>query len=321
MKRREFITLLGGAAVWPGAARAQQSPPVIGKLSSTSFSGLRSAAFYQGLKEVGFVKGYNVEVEENAAQGQSDRMHAMLATLIGLPVALIVANSVAARAAKNATTIIPIVFTTGSDPVRDGLVSSLNRPGGNVTGATFLNGQLGAKRLDLLRQIAPHAMTIGALINPNTPETETERLDLQSAAQKLGLQLYIMDIHSGADLEPAFASLVQHRATAIVCGSGSFLFANRALIVTLAARHAIPVIYTGGETVAAGGLMSYSASISDAFRQAGVYAGRILKGEKPADLPIAQSTKFEFVINLRTAKALGLNIHPQLLATADEVIE
>ena len=321
MRRRDFIAAFGGATVMPLAVRAQQSVPVIGKLSSTSFSAARSEAFDQGLKEAGFIKGQNVKIEDNFAQGQADRMHALLAALTGRPVTLIVANSVAARAAKNATTIIPIVFTTGSDPVRDGLVASLNRPGGNVTGATFLNAQLGAKRLDLLRQIMPRATTIGALINPDTPETEIERSELQTATQKLGVPFHIMEIRTVTDLEPAFGAFVQRGVAAIVCGSGAFLFAHRAPIVALAARHGIPVIYTGVETVAAGGLMSYSASISDAFRQAGVYAGRILKGEKPADLPVAQSTKFEFVINLATAKALGLDIHPQLLATADELIE
>jgi putative ABC transport system substrate-binding protein len=321
MRRREFLSVLGGAAVMPLAVRAQQSVPVIGKLSSTSFSAARSKAFDQGLKEAGFIKGQNVQVEEHFAQGQADRMHALLATLTGRPVTLIVANSVAARAAKNATTIIPIVFTTGSDPVRDGLVAGLNRPGGNVTGATFLNGRLSTKRLDLLRQIVPRATTIGALINPDTPETATERSELQAATQKLGLPFHIMEIRAVTDLEPAFGAFVQRGVAAIVCGSGAFLFANRAPIVAFAARHAIPVIYSGSEAVAAGGLMSYSASVSDAFRQAGVYAGRILKGEKPADLPVVQSTKFEFVINLATAKALGLDVNPQLLATADELIE
>jgi putative tryptophan/tyrosine transport system substrate-binding protein len=321
MKRREFITLVGGAAAsWPVVARAQQVP-VIGHLSSTSVSNERQAAFHQGLKEAGFVHGQNLVVDYQAAHGQVERMQAMLATLLRRPVALIAANSVAARAAKGATAAVPIVFTSGSDPIRDGLVSSLNKPGGNVTGATYLNSLLGAKRLDLLRQIVPHSITIGALINPSQPETDAERTDLQTTAQKLGLQFHIMDIHTAADFEPAFATLVQRGVTAIIAGSGAFLFANRAPIVALAARHAIPVIYAWNEAVIGGGLMSYSASISDAFRQAGIYAGRILKGEKPGDLPVAQSTKFEFVINLATAKALGLDIHPQLLATADELIE
>jgi putative ABC transport system substrate-binding protein len=328
MRRREFITLMGSAAAAPAlaplAARAQQpAMPVIGLLSSTSFSNQRIAAFHQGLKEAGFIDRQNVTVDYRAAHNQPDRLKALLAELISRPVAVLAANSVAARAAKDATSTIPIVFTTGSDPVRDGLVSSLNRPGGNVTGASFLAGGLGAKRLDLLRQIVPKATIIGVLINPNTPETETERTDLHAAAQKLGQQIHIVDIRTAADFDPAFASLAQRGAgaIAIISGSGAFLFASREPIIALAARHAIPVIYTGSEAVAAGGLMSYSASIPDAFRQVGIYSGRILKGEKPAGLPVIQSSKFEFVINLKTAKTLGLEIHPQLLATADELIE
>ncbi len=326
MRRREFITLMGSAAAAPAlaplAARAQQpAMPVIGLLSSTSFSNQRVAAFHQGLKEAGFVDRQNVTVDYRAAHNQPDRLKALLAELISRPGAVLAANSVAARAAKDATSTIPIVFTTGSDPVRDGLVPSLNRPGGNVTGASFLAGGLGAKRLDLLRQIVPKATTIGVLINPNTPETATERTDVQAAAQKVGQQLHIVDIRTAADFEPAFANLVQRGAGAIMSGSGAYLFASRERIMELAARYAIPVIYTGSEAVEAGGLMSYSASISDAFRQVGNYTGRILKGEKPAGLPVIQSTKFEFVINLKTAKTLGLEINPQLLATADELIE
>ena len=323
MRRREFISLVGGvAAAWPFAAGAQQPAlPVIGLLSSTSLSSERRAAFDRGLKEAGFFDGQNVTIDYQPAQGQADRMQALLAAVIRRPVALIVANSIAARAAKDATTAIPIVFTTGSDPVADGLVTSLNRPGGNVTGTTFLSSAVAPKRLDLLRQIVPQATTIGALINPNTLETERERAELHAAAQNLGLQLHIVDIRAVADFEPAFTTLMQRGVKAIVAGAGAFMFANRAPIVALAARHAIPVIYSASENVTAGGLASYSASISDAFRQAGVYAGRILKGEKPANLPVMQSTKFDFVINLTTAKTLGLDINPQLLATADELIE
>ena len=322
MQRRDFITLLGGAAsFWPLAARAQQALPVIGLISSTSVSSERQAAVHRGLKEAGFFDGQNVTVDYQAAQGQTARMQAILTSMIRRPVALIVANSIAARAAKDLTATIPIVFTTGSDPVTDGMVTSLNRPGGNVTGATFLSGRLAAKRLDLLRQVVPHVTTVGALIHPNTLETETERTELQAAAQNLGLQFHAVDIRSVADFEPAFATLAQRGAKAIVSGAGAFMFANRAPIVEQAARHAIPVIYSANENVTAGGLMSYSASIPDAFRQAGVYAGRILKGEKPANLPVMQSTKFDFVINLTTAKTLGLDINPQLLATADELIE
>lgn len=323
MRRREFIAALAGAAAaYPCDARGQQSAlPVIGLLASASFSNERVAAFRQGLKEAGFTDGQNVVIDFRAAQSQPARLQILLAELVGRPVALIAANSIAARAAKAATTTIPIVFTTGTDPVRDGLVTSLNRPGGNVTGASFLASQLGAKRLDLLHQIVPKATSIGVLLGANESWVDIERTDLQAAAQKLGLQLHILDIHAAGDLEPAFATLTQRGAGAIVSGGGGFLFFNRAPIVALAARHAIPVIYTGSESVVAGGLMSYSASISDAFRQAGIYAGRILKGEKPANLPVIQSTKFDFVINLTTAKTLGLDIHPQLLATADELIE
>jgi putative ABC transport system substrate-binding protein len=321
MRRREFMACVGGAAVWPLAARAQPAMPVIGLFASASFSNERVVAFRQGLKEAGFTDGQNVVIAYRAAQNQPARLQTLLAELVGQPVALIAANSIAARAAKAATTTIPIVFTTGTDPVRDGLVTSLNRPGGNVTGASFLASQLGAKRLDLLHQIVPKATSLGVLLDPNTPSVDIERTDLQAAAQKLGLQLHILEIHTVGDLEPAFATLTRLGAGAVVSGGGGFLFFNRAPIVALAARHAIPMIYTGSEYVAAGGLMSYSASISDAFRQAGIYAGRILKGEKPANLPVIQSTKFDFVINLTTAKALGLDIHPQLLATADELLE
>jgi ABC-type uncharacterized transport system substrate-binding protein len=323
MRRREFFTLLGGVAVaWPHGAGAQQpAMPVIGVLNSVALSGARTTAFGNGLREAGFVNGQNVAVEYYAAEGQPDRLRALVGEFVRRPVAVIVANSVAARVAKDATTIIPIVFTTGSDPVKDGLVASLNRPGGNVTGATFLAGSLGAKRLDLLRQIVPKTTIIGALVNPNTPDTEIERTDLQTAAQSIEQQLLILDVSSTHDIETAFARLVQRGGGALLSGSGAFLFANRERIVALAARHAIPTIYTARETVAAGGLMSYSASMSDAFRQAGVYAGRILKGEKPANLPVMQSTNFEFVINLKTANTLGLEIHPQLLTAANEIIE
>jgi putative ABC transport system substrate-binding protein len=241
--------------------------------------------------------------------------------LIGLPVAVIVGNTLSALRAKAATTRIPIVFTTGSDPVRDGLVTSLSRPGGNVTGVVFITGVLGSKRLDLLRQFVPKATTIGAFVNPNIPETEAERRDVIAAAEAIGQQLVVLDVSSDSEFEAAFATLVARGVGALYVGTGTFFFNSRDRIVALAARHAIPAIYAQREAVVAGGLMSYGSSIADAYRQAGVYVGQILKGAKPADLPVVQNSKFEFVINLKTAKRLGLEFHPQLLATADEVIE
>ena len=235
--------------------------------------------------------------------------------------AVIVGNTLSALRAKAATARIPIVFTTESDPVRDGLVTSLSRPGGNVTGVVFITGVLGSKRLDLLRQFVPKATTIGALVNPNIPETEAERRDVIAAAEAIGQQLVVLDVSSDSEFETAFATLVARGVRALYVGTGTFFFNSRDRIVALAARYAIPTIYAQREAVVAGGLMSYGSSIADAYRQAGVYVGQILKGAKPADLPVVQNSKFEFVINLQTAKRLGLEFHPQLFATADEVIE
>ena len=324
MKRREFITLLGGAAAWPLPLRAQQpAMPVIGFLRSTSLDAATQlvTAFRQGLKEAGFVEGQNVTVEYHSAESQPDRLRALVDESIRRPVSVIVGNSIAALAAKDATTTIPIVFATGFDPVQQGLVASLNRPGANVTGATFLAGVLGAKRLELLRQLVPKATIIGVLVNPSTTETEAERRDLQAAAQSIGQQLIMLDVSSDRDIETAFATFVQRGAGALLVGTGPFMFFNRERVVALAARHGLPAGYSVREAIAPGGLMSYGPSIADAYRQVGIYAGRILKGEKPADLPVTQATKFELVLNLKTAKVLGLEIPDKLLALADEVIE
>jgi putative tryptophan/tyrosine transport system substrate-binding protein len=322
--RRQFISVLGGAAAWPIKAQAQQpAMPVVGFLRSTSLAPFESlvTAFGQGLKEAGFVEGQNVAIEYRYADNQVDHLPALVAELIRWPVAIIVVNFGAALAAKAATTTVPIVFAAGNDPVKDGLVASLNRPGGNLTGVSWLGSVIGTKRLELLHQLVPKATTIAMFTYPNNPDTEAERKDVQAAAQAIGLQLIMIDVSSDRDIEAAFATFAQRRADALFVGTGAFLTSKRESIVALAARYAIPASYQVREAAVAGGLMSYGPSQSEAYRQAGIYAGRILKGEKPADLPVLQSTKFELVINLKTAKALGLTVPMIMQMTADDVIE
>jgi putative ABC transport system substrate-binding protein len=326
MRRREFIALLGGAAATFASrpARAQQAAmPVIGFLRSTSLadSNYLIAALRQGLKEAGLNEGQNFAIEFRLGDNQANRLPALAADLIRWPVAMIVGDAVAMLAAKAATTTVPIVFVSGGDPVGDGLVTSLNRPSGNVTGIHFFSGVVGAKRLELLRQLVPKAATIGMLVKPNTANTEAERKDVQAAAQAIGQQLIMLDADSDGDIETAFAAFTQRGAGALHVGSSAFFASKRERLVALAARYALPASYHLREFVAAGGLMSYGASITDAYRQAGIYAARIFNGEKPADLPVMRATKFEFVINLKTAKALGIAVPPNLLALADEVIE
>lgn len=324
MRRREFITLLGGAMTWPLGARAQQATvPVVGFLRSTSLAPFENLAvtFVEGLRESGFVEGENVAIEYRYADNQGDRIPALVEELIRLPVAVLVVNSGAALAAKAATTTVPIVFAAGADPVKAGLVTSLSRPGGNITGVTWLGVQVSAKRVELLHQIVPKAKTIGVLEDPNSPGIETERKAVQAAAQAIGLQLVILDVSSDRDIEAALATFTQRGVGALLVGGGGFLTSQRERIAALAARQAVPAMYVEREGALAGGLMSYGPSQSEAYRKAGIYTGRILKGEKPAELPVMQSTKFELVINLTTAKALGLDVPSTLLAIADEVIE
>jgi putative tryptophan/tyrosine transport system substrate-binding protein len=324
IERRKFLATLGGAAAaWPLAARAQQpAMPVIGFLRSTSLavSTPMVTGFRQGLTAAGFTEGQNVAIEYRYADSHRERLPGLVAELIRLPVAVIVANNVAALAAKAATTTVPIVFATGSDPVVEGLVAGLNRPGGNVTGVSFVSGLLGPKRLEMLHQLVPTA-TIAMLVGTDTLEARIERRDVELATQALGQQLIVAPVNSEGEIDGAFTSIVERGAKALLVGTGPLLTSNRGRVVALAARHAIPAIYALREFAEAGGLMSYGASLIEAYRQAGIYAGRVLKGEKPADLPVMQSTKFELVINLKTAKALGITVPDKLLVAADEVIE
>jgi putative tryptophan/tyrosine transport system substrate-binding protein len=326
VRRRDFIAMLGGAAAaGPLAVRAQHAAmPVVGFLRSApdpSHANNLLTALGRGLQETGLIEGQNVTVDYRHADNRADRLPVLLADFIQRPVAVIVADNVSAIAAKAATATVPIVFATGGDPVRAGLVASLNRPGGNATGVSFFSGELGSKRLELLRQLAPKATLVAMLMNPDTPTGEAERKDVQSAAQTIGQQLMILNATSDRQIESAFATMVQRGAGALLLGASAFLSSRTEFIAALAARHALPTMYFNREAVVAGGLAGYGASLTEAYRHAGIYAGRILKGEKPADLPVMRSTKFELVLNLKTAKALGLEIPDKLLALADEVIE
>jgi putative tryptophan/tyrosine transport system substrate-binding protein len=325
IRRREFIFTLGGAAtVWPLAARAQQpAMPMVGFLNSASADGyaMTARAFRQGLKDTGFVEGQNVAIEYRWAEGQYNRLPALAADLVHRRVDVIAANSAAMLPAKAATTTIPIVFNTSLDPVQLGLVASLSRPGGNVTGVTSLNVEVGPKRLELLHELAPAVNVIGLVVNPNNPNAQILSRDLHAVAGKLGLQLHVLYASNARDFDRVFTELVQRRAGALVIGTDAFFTSRSEQLAALALRHAVPAVYQQPEFTAAGGLMSYGASLTEAFQTAGVYAGRILKGEKPADLPVQQITKVELIINLKTANALGLTVPLPLLGLADKVIE
>jgi putative tryptophan/tyrosine transport system substrate-binding protein len=323
VKRRAFITLLGGATAWPLTAGAQQPAiALVGLLLSSQVDHRQVAAIRQGLKDAGYVEGRNLAIKYHSADGRFDQLPALVADLVADPVAAILAlGPPAALAAKAATRNIPIVFAIGADPVQLGLVSSLNRPGGNITGVTFFVNTLGAKRLELLRGLVPSATVIGFVVNPSNPTSESQISDVQAAARAQGIELLILNAGSERDIDAAFTSFVQKRANAIILGADGFFLSRRDQLVGLAARYGLPAMYYLREFTDIGGLISYGASITDAYRLTGGYVGRILKGEQPADLPVQQTVKFELAVNLKAAKALGLTVPDKLLALADEVIE
>jgi putative tryptophan/tyrosine transport system substrate-binding protein len=324
MQRREFISMLGGAtAILPLAARGQQpATPVIGFLDGQTFDPYLMTAFRQALKDTGYIEGKNVEIYFRSADGQTDRLVTLAGDIVGRRVAVIVTTGgSAALAAYASTTTMPIVFVSGVDPVTSGLAMSLGRPGGNATGVYIFQQVLEGKRLGLLRGLAPAAALIAVLLNPTNADFQSQLRGVQDAARALGQQVSILSANTEREIEAAFATLTQSRTGALLVGSDPFFNNERDQVVALAARHAIPAIYEGREFVMAGGLASYGTNLADAYRQAGVYAGRLLRGEKPGDLPIVQPTQFEFVINLKTAKALGLDVPAGLSASADEVIE
>ena len=325
MKRREFIAALGGAAAWPVVARGQQpTMPVIGFLSTLSPSNMAANVmneFRQGLREAGFVEGQNVRIEYRWAEGHYDRLPALAAELVHLRVAVIAATGgePSPQMAKTATQTVPIVFMANGDPVAAGLVASLNRPGGNLTGVTIFGMMAAGKRLELLRELVPRAGTIAYLMNPNNPNREFD--NVQAAASSLGQQILVLNADDDREIDAAFASIAQQGVAALLVASDPLFFDRREQLIALAARQAVPAIYYLRAFSQAGGLLSYGSSLTDMYRQVGIYTGRVLNGERPADLPVMQSTKFELVINLKTAKALGFAVPPNLLARADEVIE
>jgi putative ABC transport system substrate-binding protein len=324
MRRRDFITLLGGAAAWPLAARAQTSLPVIGFLNSRGAGDDPQliAAFRQGLREAGYVEGQTVAIEYRFADSQYERLPALAGDLVARRVSVIAANGPASRAAKEATVSIPITFVAGFDPIDGGLVTSLSRPGGNITGVTVLDVDLGPKRLEVLRELVPAADSFAALVNPSDPaRAETTAKELQQAARALGVQLQVLQARSDRDLDAAFESLIQLRAGGLVIGGEPFFNSRTEQLGALSARRGVPTIYQTREFAAAGGLASYGGSLTDAYRLLGAYTGRILKGERPADLPVQQVTRVELILNLKTAKTLGITVPITLLGRADEVIE